>query len=140
MSDEQRPIEPVKLQKMIYISYGWCWALLKRDLFSDEIQAWELGPVIPSVWHEFKDQGREIKTPSSNIQSKSSDENTEKVLDSVHKVYASKESYEIVAITHARGTPWSLVYDGTRNKEIPKHRIRRYYELLHDERKKSLQK
>ena len=141
LRDKERPIDPIKLQKLIYISYGWYWALLGRELFEDEIQAWKYGPVIPAVWRAFKDQGHGIEK-ISNIQPPLNDldESTKNVLEAVYEVYVSKESGRIVAITHAPGTPWSLVYDGTRNKKIHKDSICRYYELLYEERKNNIRK
>ena len=141
MIDEQRPINPIKLQKLVYISYGWCWAILEEELFEEEIQAWKYGPVVPSVWTAFNNQRPKIGKPV-NIDSQSSnlDENTKKLHNTVYEVYVNQQSAEMIAITHAPGTPWSSLYDSTRNKEIPKHVIWRYYELLCMERRKNLQK
>jgi uncharacterized phage-associated protein len=45
----------LKLQKLMYFAYGVHLSLFGERLFRDEIQAWKLGPVIPSVYKEFKD-------------------------------------------------------------------------------------
>ena len=130
LHDKKSFVNSIKLQKLVYISYGWCWALLGRELFEDEIQAWEYGPIIPAVWHVCKDQGLEIKTPLK-IQESSLDKDTKGLLDVVYEVYVKQESARIVKITHALGTPWSLVWNGTHDK-IPKYVIWRYFELLHN--------
>ena len=133
---DKKSIGHVKLQKMVYIAYGWCWALLGRELFEDEIQAWEFGPVIPNVYYAFKNQGLEI----TNLvgEPENLNEGVNEVLEAVYKAYVDKESDRIIAITHAPGTPWSLVYDGTKNKGIPKGTIWRYFELLYAQRKKTI--
>lgn len=49
---------PQKLEKMCY--YAQCWALkdLKRPIFSEDIEAWIEGPVIPALHHHFKAYGK----------------------------------------------------------------------------------
>ena len=136
--NKKRYIDPVKLQELVYISYGWCWVLLRKELFSDVIQAWEFCPVSPVVWHAFKNQGSKIRT-SYPIQI-FIDEEIKEVLDAIYRVYVVKKSSKALTITHAPGTPWDFCYDGTRDKEIPKVEIRHYYESIHKARRKNLQK
>jgi uncharacterized phage-associated protein len=47
----------LKLQKMLYYAQGHYLAEHHQPLFSDKIQAWSHGPVVPAVYHEFKDCG-----------------------------------------------------------------------------------
>ena len=51
-------ITHLKLQKLLYIAYGWNLVLNKEHprLFDESIQAWKLGPVIPSVYYYYKNQ------------------------------------------------------------------------------------
>jgi len=56
-NDEGDLITQMKLMKLVYIGFGWVKALLDRDLFPDEIEAWRHGPVIPALYHEFKHFG-----------------------------------------------------------------------------------
>ena len=132
----KQPLSLIKLQKLVYISYGWYWALLQKELFEDEIQAWDNGPVIPIVYFAFKKEGYPI-----NVKIPFNDEelidNPKTILEVVNKSYSDVPSGTIARITHAPGTPWSSIYDGTRNKEIPKSLIHRYYELLYDAKRTS---
>ena len=52
----QLEITHLKLQKLLYIAYGWNLVLNKEHprLFDESIQAWKLGPVIPSVYYYYK--------------------------------------------------------------------------------------
>ena len=135
LEDKGRPIGPLKLQKLVYICYGWYWALLQKKLFEDEIQAWRLGPVIPMVWHAFKPQHGEI-FKTYDIGQGEFDADTKQVLEGVYNAYINQSSSQIITITHAPGTPWSRTYDGTSDKVIPPEVIWSYYELLNAERKK----
>lgn len=53
-----RDLTNLKLQKLLYFAYGIHLYLFDERLFEDEIQAWDLGPVIPSIYYEFKDHGK----------------------------------------------------------------------------------
>src|SRR5262245_29920187 len=50
-------LDPMKLQKMIFFAHGWSLALYDEKLIDEPIQAWQYGPVVQSVYHEFKSFG-----------------------------------------------------------------------------------
>ena len=47
-------LTPMKLQKLMYFTYGRYAAQTGRQLFSENFQAWQYGPVLSSVYQEFK--------------------------------------------------------------------------------------
>jgi len=44
----------LKLQKLIYFAQAWHLANTGEPLFREDMQAWTHGPVVPSVWHAYK--------------------------------------------------------------------------------------
>lgn len=64
------PLTHLKLQKILYYVTT---EFLKRDsdidyLYSEKVEKWQFGPVISSVYNEFKTYGgKPIKSPTSNI-------------------------------------------------------------------------
>ena len=53
--DEAAPdIDPMKLQKLLYYCQGYSLGLRGKPLFADPIEAWKYGPVVRSVYQEFK--------------------------------------------------------------------------------------
>src|SRR5579864_2329863 len=44
----------LKLQKLLYYAQGHHMAAHGRPLFTEPIQAWSHGPVVPEVYHQFK--------------------------------------------------------------------------------------
>src|SRR3546814_15090645 len=54
---EGRHLTPMKLLKLVYIAYGWSLALLRKKLFDEQFRAWDHGPVVRSLYHEFKHFG-----------------------------------------------------------------------------------
>ena len=54
---ENRPIHLLGLVKRVYIAHGFSLAMLDKPLIDprfDPVEAWKYGPVIPSVYHSFK--------------------------------------------------------------------------------------
>ena len=50
-------ITNLKLQKLIYFTYAQHLVATKRKIFDEPIEKWQYGPVVPSVYHAFKDYG-----------------------------------------------------------------------------------
>ena len=45
-------VDPIKLQKMLYISFGYySFYNNDQDLFCEKIEAWRYGPVVPDYYH-----------------------------------------------------------------------------------------
>ena len=44
----------LKLQKLLYFAYGICLQSYGMKLFENQIEAWMRGPVVESVYKEFK--------------------------------------------------------------------------------------
>lgn len=57
--DDGDSITNMKLQKLLYYFQGFHVAAFEEQvLFRDRIEAWEHGPVVPSVWQEYTHLGR----------------------------------------------------------------------------------
>jgi uncharacterized phage-associated protein len=55
----------LRLQKLLYYAQAWYVALHEgRRLFSEDIEAWEFGPVVREVYHTYKEYaGMQINDP-----------------------------------------------------------------------------
>ena len=47
--------EPLKLQKLLYLAQGYSYAFYDEPLFIEDMEAWVHGPVVASVYHEYRD-------------------------------------------------------------------------------------
>lgn len=62
---EKRPIDHMKLQKLIYFSHGYYLAATglnggePQPLIDEFFEVWPYGPVCPSVYESFKEYGKE---------------------------------------------------------------------------------
>jgi len=118
---EEIHITQLKLLKLVYIGYGWVLAVSDRELFDEQIEAWQHGPVIPSLYNEFKHFGKnpidqlatefdlesfELTTPEINI----ADIDANMILDKVWVVYRHVRAWALRGKTHEDGTPWTETY------------------------------
>lgn len=121
---------PLKLIKLVYIAYGWVLALTSQKLFLEPIQAWKHGPVVPSIYHEFKHyRSNPIAEPAGVFDMETgsyeipkipkSDATINLILEKVWAAYSRYSGWALRNKTHEAGTPWSETYDGTMDKVIP---------------------
>lgn len=115
---EKIPISPMKLIKLVYIAYGWGLVFLNKKLFNDDIEAWQYGPVIPSIYHEFKRFGKEpIDEMSISMNEITGDlsvnridlkegDDISKLLNLVWTYYRNYSALELSDLTHQEGSPW----------------------------------
>jgi len=139
----------LKLQKLLYFAYGVHLSLFNKKLFSDEIQAWKLGPVVPSVYKEFKDHGKNPLGPdvramilkedySGEIESPKIDEWTDedkiKSLFIACAAYGEKRAWDLVDILHGEKSAWKKHYSETkRGVIIPDSDIKSEFENYMDQ-------
>ena len=112
----------VKLQKEIYCAHGWWLALQDEPLVNEEPEAWDLGPVFATLFHDRKGCGLDQEVPLSDGNS-SIPAAVENFLDVVHTRYAPFSASQMIAMTHAVSTPWHEVAGQyvEEDKEIPRH-------------------
>lgn len=132
------------LNKLAYIAEGWALAQLDESLFDEQIQAWRFGPVIPSVYHEFKRFGnvtipvgeRAVHLADGEIETPYPDSNDEKlgqVLDNVWFLYADLTFDSLKKLTHQKGTPWYEAwndkrgYEGNRDIVITRSAMKKHF-------------
>ena len=139
----------LKLQKLLYFAYGVHLSLFNEKLFEGEIQAWKHGPVVPLVYHEFKDCGKNPITPNSLARividfsdefevpriDKEQQENKAKSLFVSYATYGEKNAWELVEMLHnGERAAWKKHYDeNKKGKVIPDEDILVEFEKRIDE-------
>ncbi len=119
----------LRVNKLVYYAQAWSLVFLGRPLFDEIIEAWEHGPVIPSVYSAFKQYGRDnIKQLYGNY---SDDFFTQEEMDLLMDVsveYMDCSASKLWTMTHENGEPWSCVYDpSVRNIPIPNNLIKKHF-------------
>ena len=96
-------ISNLKLQKMLYYQQGFHLAYFGTPLFDEDIVAWQYGPVVPSVYKEYKSfESNSISTSEEGI-SLSDDE--EELFNNVYEEYNQFSAVSLMKMTHEE-SPW----------------------------------
>src|SRR5271163_1555007 len=64
--EEPDPLTHLRLQKLLYYAQGWYLGIFGRALFTNRIEAWRHGPVVPDVYKELKKHGGATIAATSN--------------------------------------------------------------------------
>lgn len=123
---EREGLTNLKLQKLLYFAQAYYLAKLGRPLFSDKIEAWEYGPVVPDVYQEFK---KFSSDPIFSEKDKSSllDEDKE-TLKQIWDSFGGFSAGRLVEITHAH-SPWKEAFESP-SKVITHKSLSDYYAPL----------
>ncbi len=130
-----RRLTNMQLQKLVYIAHGYSLALLGKPLFSDDIHAWEFGPVVPILYKPLRKYGAGYVTEpvltADFLVSEGSEEMT--IIRNVWDAYGKYSGPQLSAITHQEGTPWSGVWASNPYSIIPNNLISKHYHKLLNE-------
>ena len=117
-------VSNLKLQKLLYFSYGIYLQSYNTKLFENKIEAWMRGPVVEAVYKEFKNHKYNPITTRACKESEleENDSIAYKLMENaenkniIHALkvscayYGKKSADELVSITHEPDTAWSKVY------------------------------
>ena len=138
-----KTITQLGLMKRVYIAHGFSLALNHKSLLDsrfDRVEAWKYGPVIPSVYHSFKqfranpitektlimewdESNNEFKFRTPELE----DSKSKAIVQMVWQRYDGISDSEMVTLTHKTGTPWDLCYVEGQNRPIPDEVTEFYY-------------
>lgn len=124
-------ITNLKMQKLLY--YAQAWFMVnnnKKVLFDDEIQAWQFGPIVPSVYNKLK------KFKYNPISMDLSDENWKSLskkqtvfIEDFCKFFFKFSATELVSMSHNE-TPWKEAFKKGQYSKISEDSMYEYYSNL----------
>lgn len=122
---EHRPVDQMKLQKLVYYSYGWYSSLheAKAPLFFEDIQAWKFGPVISTLYHHTKTWGLSPISKPIEGHPKISDTELLNFLATIWASYSRFSGAQLSSFTHSLDSPWTAIYERY-GKKIPSSGIK----------------
>lgn len=119
-------ISPMKLQKLIYYAHAWHLAIKDKPLIEENIEAWSWGPVVRSIYLDFKKFGRhpiendrathlrmegddpnnmELVEETPSLE----DEEKKKFVDLIWRVHKKYTGVQLSNSTHGKGEPWTII-------------------------------
>ncbi|WP_041417201.1 Panacea domain-containing protein [Serratia plymuthica] len=119
-------ISPMKIQKLVYFAHAWMLAAEDRPLIDEPVMAWKFGPVIQSIYHEFKGYGSgNITSPGTIFEHDEnansiikmrfvapeipdSDKDALSIVDAILDVYGDKSAFFLSNLTHEHGSAWQV--------------------------------
>ena len=115
-SNASKIMTPMKLNLLVYISHGFTLANLSAPLIDENVQAWECGPIVPSVYHiTRKYMNTHVKQiECANCVSLSVDEKT--IIDKVIKRYGDFSLTTLLEAVAKQSTPWSITWAFNENQ------------------------
>ncbi len=127
--ENSRPISNLKLQKILYFVQAEFLVTKNQPCFAEEIEAWDFGPVVPSVYYEYRVfGGANIPCIGKSLIRRSISARDREILNGIIDECSSYSASALVEITHNQ-TPWIEAYEkGGYNNEITIESIKAYFE------------
>lgn len=142
-----RDLDPMKLQKLLYFAHGWHLAITGKPLMDEHLEAWEYGPVVPSVYRSFRRYGAE---PISDMGTEyrdgylaspgipNDDTEVHDLLNKVWAVYSPLSGLELSRLSHTPGSPWDTTVKAAKSfygylpkgEDISDELVRSYFQKL----------
>jgi uncharacterized phage-associated protein len=124
-TEDAELISPMKLQKLLYYAQGAFLAIDDIALFDDEICAWPHGPVIPSVYSQYKKYGaggiEKCETPVT----KDIDAHTQAMLTGIYEKYGKYSASQLRNMSHSE--PPYINASKVANGLMTKESIKKYF-------------
>lgn len=149
--DQGKALTPMKLLKLVYFAQGWCLGIADRPLFDEDVQAWQYGPVVYSLYREFKEFGAEpiprkarqmiwnsrggLDMIEPDIEMEAQPEYkafAKAFLAKIWGIYGGYSGIQLSNLTHEPGSPWDQVarrfnYQIPNGLQIPKDLMADYF-------------
>jgi len=123
-------ISNLKLQKLLYYAQGFHLVLRNGLLFSENIEAWRHGPVVPRVYRDYAGyEAGPIPLPDK-FDPSTINEDVRDLLDEVYQVYGQFSAWRLREMTHEE-PPWRNAWDPDTGAGAVSHSdLRSYFATL----------
>ena len=128
MSEENGDlISNLKLQKLLYYAQGASLALFDKPLFPEPIEAWLHGPVVPTLYYEYKQYNASAIPRPQDVDFERYDAETIALLNEVYSTFGQYSAWKLANMTHEE-TPWLEVYQYNPGGSISLDSMKKYFE------------
>jgi uncharacterized phage-associated protein len=122
-------VTAMQIIKLVYVAHGYMLGRYGRPLLNEPVQAWQYGPVVPSVYRAVKDFH---SAPVEGVVGASKDfvftDKEREVMDNVARVYGRYTGIALSSATHRPGTPWQRTWElAGKNAPISNDLIENFY-------------
>lgn len=122
----QRPITPLQVVQLVYLSHGWMLAVHDRPLILEPVEAWGYGPFISDLYYALKFYGPgPILNRLTTVWNQQFDEQAILIMADTFDKYAHLSGVQLLRLSHVPGTPWDQMKGA--DHQIPNSLIRTYF-------------
>lgn len=137
-AEKDWPLTNLALNKILYFAHAWHLAKHGEALLAPPFEAWEHGPVIPSIYHQFKsNKNQPISNRATKIDLDTGEdvrvrvelsESCKVYLREMLDFYGDKPGSVLRNMSHEKGAPWDNVWStGGTGMQIPDDLIAAYF-------------
>ena len=124
-------ITNMKVNKLVYFAQAWSLAKFNTKLFDEDIEAWEQGPIIPSVYKAFRPCGsKNIEMTIGEYDESIFTSEQLNFLADIALTYGKYTTSALRNISHQPGSPWAQVYEKKKNNIITLESMKKYFFAL----------
>ncbi len=133
-NEQGKSISNLKLQKILYFIQAAFLVRVGKPAFDNEIEAWDLGPVVPAVYVKYRLYGS-ASIPYIDMGIRAIDfpfdRNYREIMDSIISNCAPYSAIQLAELTQKQD-PWLNAYSKLKSKHrhniISKDSIRKFFE------------
>lgn len=115
--DDNCPISNLQLQKILYYIQKAFLQQKNNAAFSDDIEAWQFGPVVPNVYYHYCGYGAmPILLIHENYNIRSEDET---IINQIVEQKRKLNPWTMVEETHKENGAWAQTYEKGKHNVIP---------------------
>jgi len=132
-------VTQMKLQKLVFFAHGLHLAKYDKPLIKEKFQAWKFGPVVPSIYRDYKFYGSSPiadtnylfafgDTDMRELWLKEIDRKAKESIDTTWEGLKDTSAVQLSNWTHKEGSPWAQNYvQGINDIVIPDEQIKEYF-------------
>lgn len=106
----QDALTPMQLIKLVYIAHGYMLGKYGKPLLDESVEAWQYGPVVPSVYHAVKPFRSSPVTSVPGASDYPFTKEERETMESISRNYGPHSGVVLSAATHQSGTPWDQTW------------------------------
>ena len=128
--EEGEIVSNLKMQKLLYYAQAWHLVFFKKPLFEENIEAWELGPVISEAYQEFKTfRNGSLDYELTGTEEDSFTKSQLEYLKECYSTFIRFSAHQLVNMTHNE-KPWKDAFRRGSSSVISHQAMKDYYSKM----------
>ena len=128
-------LTPVKLNHLVILADWWHLHRTGAFLINERVEAWPSGPVLPSIYHEYKDQPpySSIEHPSRRQPPLEEETDIIPFLEHIWNVYGKYTAQQLGRINTGPSSPWKQSqgrHEQAHRQQITEEHVQAYFKSL----------